>query len=178
MPAAVSENTPQDVFGLNLANRRCSVWRATCWPTGPASLGNRIAASAALRRPGQARSEPVTEPPGGSGKALGQEPPPDGTTRRPRRRYDGAPVPSGTAGTSGRKARGKGACTGTPSSPMRRASRCGTHGAMAREVLRRHHSGERTAGRTSVSTIDRTPGRASVGLAETPAPFAFRAPAP
>jgi hypothetical protein len=24
MPAAVSENTPQDGFGLNLANRRCS----------------------------------------------------------------------------------------------------------------------------------------------------------
>ena len=28
MSAAVSENTPQDDFGLNLANRRCSERRA------------------------------------------------------------------------------------------------------------------------------------------------------
>ena len=27
MPAAASENTPQEVFGRNMANRRCSEWR-------------------------------------------------------------------------------------------------------------------------------------------------------
>ena len=32
MPAAASENTPQEVFGPNLANRRCSEWFAVSRP--------------------------------------------------------------------------------------------------------------------------------------------------
>lgn len=37
MPAAVSENTPQDGFGLNLANRRCSERQSSQQVASPAA---------------------------------------------------------------------------------------------------------------------------------------------
>ena len=85
MPAAVSENTPQDDFGLNLANRRCSerrnVSRSLLTAVG------KEAGEAELRRSGTSRrndkaSRAVTEPPGGRRRPQGLNRPPDGTGHR------------------------------------------------------------------------------------------------
>jgi hypothetical protein len=87
MPAAVSENTPQDDFGLNLANRRCSERRAVS-----RLLHQRPGKAEGKRRFTRCRTEgperqggvAVTEPPGGRGRSSDRNQPPDGTGRRQR----------------------------------------------------------------------------------------------
>ena len=85
MPAAVLENTPQDDFGLNLANRRCSERRNVS--RSLLTAVEKEAGEAELRRSGTGRrndkaSKVVTEPPGGRRRPQGLNRPPDGTGHR------------------------------------------------------------------------------------------------
>lgn len=66
MPAAVSENTPQEVFGRNLANRRCSERREVGWSrhSGWNERKGKPRFGAAERKFADGSSGVVTEPPG------------------------------------------------------------------------------------------------------------------
>ena len=69
MPAAVLENTPQEDFGRNLANRRCSEGRAVSRSLhqrlGQAEGRRKASARSGTESPKQQGGVAVTEPPGG-----------------------------------------------------------------------------------------------------------------
>lgn len=81
MPAAASENTPRQTFGNDLANRRCSEWRAAGNGRMQAALTVRY--EAPLRRgsrngPEGSGNRPRNRQADGKGPS-GLDPPPDGT---------------------------------------------------------------------------------------------------
>ena len=129
MPAAVSENTPQEVFGQNLANRRCSE-RRSVGRSRHRGRSERLESSVSAQRNECSPKAAVAWSWNRQvmGKAARPEPPPDGTGRPKRRKDDESRFPR--------------------EPPPSRPARCdehhdvcsfggdSTHGAMVREVLR------------------------------------------
>ena len=86
MPAALLENTPQDDFGLNLANRKCSerrdVSRLLHQRSGTAKGKRKASARSGTESRERQCGVVVTEPPGGKQRSQDRSRPPDGTGRR------------------------------------------------------------------------------------------------
>ena len=86
MPAALLENTPQDDFGLNLANRKCSerrnVSRLLHQRSGTAKGKRKASARSGTESRERQSGVAVTEPPGGKQRSQDRSRPPDGTGRR------------------------------------------------------------------------------------------------
>ena len=166
MPAAVLENTPQEAFGRNLANRRCSErqrsQQVASTAAGKGSEGKWRFTRCASSGPGTAkhRSGHGTARRNGKGPPDRSQPP-DGTGRR-----------NGRSGDESRFFREPPVRNGQPdamSITMRWHSRCdGTRGAQQSITA---------AGRrrqvTAIAQNHPEADAASVGLVETPAPFAF-----
>ena len=100
MPAAVLENTPQEAFGRNLANRKCSerrnVSRSLHRRSGTAKAKLKASARSGTESPERQCREAVTEPPGGRKRSQDPDQPPDGTGRR----QGGRAMKAGSFGTT------------------------------------------------------------------------------
>ena len=71
MPAAVLENTPQEAFGRNLANRRCSERQRSQYGRFDSGREGRKGSMVSAVRTGRSERqgiEAVTEPPGGTAR--------------------------------------------------------------------------------------------------------------
>ena len=148
MPAAVLENTPQEDFGRNLANRKCSerfaVSRSLHQRPGKAEGKRKASARSGTEGPERQGGEAVTEPPGGRERSQDRNQPPDGTGRQ-----------------HGNQAMKAGPSRTTEQPKARKSSR--------KDRTKQLESSLGYGDRPSRPE----PEQASVGLVETPAPFAL-----
>lgn len=194
MPAAASENTPRKFARMDVANRRCSEWRAAESRNAAnrkkqrhACLGRNEEASegatdAVFRKEAPApaqfaanrlRNRQVEDMPLGAAHRLTGPPRRCGSAGMGRR----FPLrPQGCEGTAPARCPG---CARLPRQPrlgpMRRASRCSSTRCGSMEVFGRHHSGqgiaERIATPMGAQRSCHADGTATAGPAAMPAPI-------